>query len=120
MGVAAVIAIPVLTPFIGVARHVVDAEFVGLFGLHGMRLVADAIVPCHVINTAAAAVLRVTALVAAAGGEFPFRFGGKAEAFARECVQLADEGLAVVPGNVFHGKVVTFVLRGIIAHHCLP
>ena len=123
LGVAAVIAIPVLAPFLDVARHVVDAEFVGLFGLHGMRLAsAVAVVPCHVIDVAAAAELRVTALVAAAGSEFPFRFGGKAEVFARECVQLADEGLAVVPGNVSHGKVVTFVsVAGrIAAHHCLP
>lgn len=121
LGVAAVTAIPVLTPFPNVARHVVDAEFVGLFGFHGVRLAeAVARVPCHVVDTAASAVLCVAALVAAAGSKFPFRFGGEAEAFAREGVQTADEGLAVVPRHTFYWKVVAFEVGRIAAHHCLP
>ena len=121
LGVAVVTAVPVLTPFPNVACHVIDAEFVGLFCFHGMRLVvAIAFIPCHVVNAAAAAVLRVAALVAAAGSKFPFRFGGETETFAREGVQLADEGLAIVPRHRLHGQVVAFEVGRIAAHHCLP
>ena len=101
--VTAITASPILAPFPHVARHIVEAQFIGMLGLHGMGLVtAVAVIPRHVVNVAATAVLGVAALVASAGGELPLGFCRQAEFAAGGGIQFSEELLAVVPRDILH------------------
>ena len=100
---AAVIVIPIATPFPHVATHIVDAQLVGRLGGNGVGLVATVIIiPSHVAEGVAATILIASALVATASGKLPFRLGGQAEVLAGEGIQFGDKLLAIFPRNIIH------------------
>ena len=100
---AAVGAAPVLTPFKHIAAHVVETEFIRLLCGNGMFLIAAIVlVPRYVCERVAAAVVVTFTSLAATGCIFPLGLCGQAELLACELVEFCDEGLTVVPGNVFY------------------
>ena len=70
----------ILTPFPNVARHIINAKFVGAFLRHLMNAVQSAgfgltripLAPTHIGGTVAAAVCATLALVAATRRKLPF------------------------------------------------
>ena len=84
---ACVITIPIITPFVHVAGHIVDAQLVGRLGGNGVGLVGTVIIiPSHVGEGVATAVFIAPVVVASSGGKLPFSLGGQAEVLAGEGV----------------------------------
>ena len=93
-----ILSIPVLTPLIHIAAHVIDAKLVGLLGGDFVsRFAAVAFIPCNIVKSVAAAVLVALALASTTGCVLPLRLGGQAEVLTSQRVQLRDKLLTVVP-----------------------
>ena len=122
LGGRAVRAKPVLTPFPHIPAHVVDTQFVRRFRLDGMGVGTPIfIVPRHVTEVIAAAVLIATRGHTATSRKLPLRFGRQAEMSTCQCVELLKKGLAVVPAYILHRPLLFLLtLGGIASHHRDP
>ena len=86
-----------------------------------MRLVSTVtLIPSYSFNVVASGIFVSAAVVAPTGSEFPFCLCGQAEVFPRQCIQLTDKCLAVVPTNGFHRQAVALPVRWVTPHHGIP
>jgi hypothetical protein len=81
-------AVPVRTPFINIARHIIYIQLVPFLGLDIVRAIIRAVfafivsihtVPSHCVYVVAAAILIARAFLAATCGELPLRLCGQCE-----------------------------------------
>ena len=112
------IIIPVLTPFVYITCHIVDAEFVRLFCGYRMRFLA--IIPCHITQFVASAVFIPFAVLAATSRILPFGLCRQTEFLSRQLAELGDKRLAVIPRHRLHREVVSREVGRILAHYSLP
>ena len=121
--IEAIAAIQILAPFPHIAAHIVQTEGVGLFGAHSAwGAAAVVVVPADDGESVAAAVQerRVAEVLATAGGVFPFRLGGQTVVHSGLLVELEEENLHLVPGNILHGQVIAHHAARVGAHNLLP
>ena len=93
-------AIPVGTPLLDVAAHVINAQFVGCLGSHGMGyIIGVALVPAYLFKVITARIHIAPAPVSSTGGKLPLGFGDQAEGLTRLLIELGAERHAVGIGH---------------------
>ena len=116
-----ILAMPVLTPFIDISMHVIQAPLVGLKTSHRNCLVPE--------FSPVAARLRVVSIIIRlicgetfskikrsggfrSGGMLPFRLGGEpTSALPFRFVQLFDKLPGVIPGDIFHRAIISILRK---------
>ena len=120
-GVGGITVIPVTAPFPDVAMHVEKAKGVGFLLADGMGLLTGVFNIPGILGKLACTIAKTVCRVrSATTGIFPFRFGGEAEVFAGPGIELVDEVLDVVPGDVLHREAVALEMGGVGAHDGFP
>jgi hypothetical protein len=113
-------SMPIRTPLLHIAVHVIEAEAIRLLLPHGMRLAtAVLLVPTILLQEAVRGLVlsvREERPASRSTGILPFRLCGQANALPPPLRELVAELHRIMPSNLLNGSLGPFVVTGIPAH----
>ena len=104
---ATIAAIPVTAPLPNIATHIIQAQLIRLFRADSMSFTFTvAHIPSHIVYGVTSGIFVAFTLISTSGGIFPLRFSRQAEVLSCKCIQLCDEGLTIIPRDLFYRQIV--------------